>query len=256
MSESDGIKAVFLDLSGVIYDGDTVIRGSTEALAEARRRKLVLRFVTNTATRSCRDIRTKLKNLGVAIAGEELFTAPMAARRYIRQRRLRPYCLVHRALCDEFASIDQQDPDCVLLGDARDDLSYAALNRAFRLCKAGAPLIGIGMNRYFRDEEGLKLDAGAFIHALAWAAETEPVIFGKPSAAFFDEVVASTPHAAGQCLMVGDDAEADVTAAMRAGLHGCLVRTGKYQPGDEDKLPAGARVIDSLAELLGPASGA
>ena len=37
-------------------------------------------------------------------------------------------------------------------------------------------------------------------------------------------------------VMVGDDAEADVAGALRAGLGGALlVRTGKYTRGDEER---------------------
>ena len=48
------------------------------------------------------------------------------------------------------------------------------------------------------------------------------------------------------------DGAADlVKSAIDAGLQACLVRTGKFQAGDEEKVPAGARVIKSVAELLG-----
>ena len=46
------VNALLLDLSGVVYEGDQVIGGAREVIAEARARGLVLRFVTNTATRS------------------------------------------------------------------------------------------------------------------------------------------------------------------------------------------------------------
>ena len=36
--------------------------------------------------------------------------------------------------------------------------------------------------------------------------------------------------------MIGDDWKDDVGGAHAAVLHGILVRTGKYQPGDEDKV--------------------
>jgi ribonucleotide monophosphatase NagD (HAD superfamily) len=49
--------------------------------------------------------------------------------------------------------------------------------------------------------------------------------------------------------MVGDDAVADVAAAMDVGLQGCLVRTGKFQPGDEKHIPDTGNVIDSIADL-------
>ncbi len=247
--DTAAVRAVCFDLSGVLYEGESVIPGAVETVAGARERDLVLRFVTNTATRSTEQLLDKLHGFGIPVEPQELFTAPVAAREYITQRRLRPYCLVHPAIRGEFASLDQQQPDCVVLGDARDELSYASLNQAFRLCMEGAPLIGIGMNRYFKDEDGLQLDAGAFIHALEWAVETEAVIMGKPSAAFYAQVVQSTPFEASACLMVGDDADADVAGAMQAGLQGCLVRTGKYRPGDEDRLPEGAQVIDSVREL-------
>jgi ribonucleotide monophosphatase NagD (HAD superfamily) len=36
--------------------------------------------------------------------------------------------------------------------------------------------------------------------------------------------------------MVGDDAVADVEGALRAGLQGALLRTGKYRAGDEARI--------------------
>ncbi|MGD8999863.1 MAG: TIGR01458 family HAD-type hydrolase [Granulosicoccaceae bacterium] len=242
--------ALFLDLSGVIYEGSRPLPGASEAVEKARRRGLVLRFVTNTATSSSEAILDKLAGMGVPIEPDELFTAPIAAKHYIQHHDLRPFCLVHEAIQPEFADLDHSEPNCVLLGDAREGLNYAALNRAFRLCKQGATLIGIGMNKYFKDESGLNLDAGPFIRAIEWAADTPAIIMGKPSQAFFDQIIASTPFTAGQCLMVGDDLEGDVQGAVAAGLQACLVKTGKYQAGDEQRLPAGAMLAGSLADLF------
>ncbi|MCB1954524.1 MAG: TIGR01458 family HAD-type hydrolase [Rhodocyclaceae bacterium] len=245
-------KALMLDLSGVLYDGRRPIDGATDFMRQVRAQGLTVRFVTNTATRPATAIEAEMCEMGFEVHSGELMTAPRAAHDYIRQRGLRPYCLIHEALKAEFADIPQHDPDCVLLGDARDELNYTHLNRAFRLLKTGAPLIGIGLNKCFMDEDGLMLDTGAFIHGLAWAAGVEAVIMGKPGRDFFIQVVAGTPFAAGDCLMVGDDAVADVRGAIEAGLQGCLVRTGKYQPGDEAQLPEGARVLARVADLALP----
>lgn len=243
-------KALFLDLSGVLYDGKTVIPGAVEAVLEARRQGLVLRFVTNTATKPASKIFEMLKGMGIEVEEGELFTAPMAARAYIEQHQLRPFCLIHQAIRQEFADLDQAQPNCVLLGDARDDLSYEHLNQAFRLCHGGAPLIGIGMNKYFKEEGGLMLDAGAFIRAIEWATDIEAVVMGKPSKSFFEQVVLSTGLEKFDCLMVGDDVFGDVVGAVEAGLQGCLVQTGKYQAKDNQSLPKQARLIASVAELF------
>lgn len=243
-------KALFLDISGVLYQGKEPIEGAAQAVDEARSRGLVLRFVTNTATDSRRNIIDKLAGMGIDIEENELFTAPLAARAYLQEHDLRPFCLVHPAIDDEFEDLEQSDPNCVLLGDAREKLTYKSLNEAFRLCMDGAPLIGIGLNKYFKDETGLNLDAGPFIRALEWALDTEALIMGKPNRAFFDQVVASVDAAADKCLMVGDDVHSDVVAAIDAGLDGCLVKTGKYRAGDENALAGRGRVIDSIADLF------
>ena len=243
-------KALLFDLSGVLYEGDRLIPGAIEAVQQARTNGLVLRFVTNTATQTRQTILAKLQRMGIPVEASELITAPMAARQYLQQAGLRPYCLVHQAIKHEFDDLDQHNPNAVLLGDARDDLNYTNLNRAFQLCQAGHPLIAIGYNKYFKDENGLNLDAGAFVHALEWAADTQAIIMGKPGRDFFVEVVATTPFSANQCLMLGDDLMGDVVGALDAGLQACLVRTGKFRPGDEAALPSQARIIDSVAQLF------
>ncbi len=243
-------NALFLDLDGVLFVGNHALPGAVRTLQHAREEGLTLRFLTNTATQSRRHLLTKLGAMGFTIAEDELFTAPIAAKHYILEHGLRPYCLIHENIRCDMAGMDENNPNCVLLGDARNDLNYQTLNHAFQLCISGAQLIGIGMNRYFKGEEGLMLDAGPFIRAIEWAAGTEALIMGKPGKNFFQQVVASTPFVAGQCLMVGDDVIGDVEGAVHAGLMGCLVRTGKFRPGDEDHLPQEAGVVDSLSNLF------
>jgi ribonucleotide monophosphatase NagD (HAD superfamily) len=49
--------------------------------------------------------------------------------------------------------------------------------------------------------------------------------------------------------MIGDDAASDVGGALAAGLRAILVRTGKYRPGDEQRIGrSGARTARDLAE--------
>lgn len=94
------------------------------------------------------------------------------------------------------------------------------------------------------------MDAGGFVKAVEWAADCEAVVMGKPGEAFYAEVVASTGLTAGQCLMVGDDVEADVLGATAAGLKGCLVKTGKYRLGDDHRLGDDAICVQDLAALV------
>ncbi|MEZ5570389.1 MAG: TIGR01458 family HAD-type hydrolase [Halioglobus sp.] len=244
------MDALLLDLSGVLYEGDTVIPGAVEAVARAQDSGLALRFVTNTSQTTGEHLLRQLRGLGFVLEDAQLFTAVDAARHWLQQRQLRPYCLVHDNIRREFDAFDQYDPNAVLIADAADGFTYDNLNRAFQLCMAGAPLLGVGYNRYFKAGGQLNMDAGAFIRAVEFAADVEAIIVGKPSIAFFEQVMASTRARRGHTLMVGDDVFGDVEGALQAGLHACLVRTGKYQAGDEDKIEGDFWVVDSVADAV------
>lgn len=248
-------RAVFFDISGVLYQGDQLISGAVEAVAAVRTAGLSLRFLTNTSRKTAAQISADLQQFGFEVQAGEVITAPSAARDYIVAQGLRPYCLVHRDIQSEFAALNQQDPNAVVIGDAAEDLNYANLNRAFQLCQAGAVLVGIGANRYFRQGDELLLDAGPFIKAIEYAASVQAITMGKPASAFFAQALVDVGCEAAQVLMVGDDVLGDVEGAINTGLDACLVRSGKYQVGDEELVKAEFACIASVAalpELLAP----
>ena len=245
------IDALFLDLSGVLYDGDNIIPGALESVARVHTSGLELRFVTNTSQKTRADLLVHLRGFGFEVEDTQLFTAVDAARQWLRQRQLRPYCLVHERIAGEFADFDQTDPNAVLVADAVEGFNYQNLNRAFQLCMEGAPLLGVGYNRYYRSAGQLLLDAGAFVRAIEFAADVQATIVGKPDAEFFRQVAKSAGADPTNCLMVGDDVFGDVEGALQAGLQACLVRTGKYRAGDEAKIQGEFALVDSIAGAVG-----
>ncbi len=243
-------RALFFDLSGVLYVGHEVIAGAVEAVARAQASALELRFVTNTSRRSLAQLIADLNAMGFKLNPAQIYTAPVAARDWLLQRRLRPYCLIHPDIRCDFSDCDQNNPNAVLIGDAAEAFCYETLNRAFQLCQSGAQLVGIGCNRYFKLDDQLLLDAGPFIKAIAFAASTEAVIMGKPSRDFFHQVLASTAAKPEQVLMVGDDVFGDIEGAINAGLGACLVKTGKYQLGDENRIEGEFFCVESIVEAV------
>lgn len=247
-------QALLLDIQGVLVEDGSALPGAVETVGELQRRGVSIRLVTNTATRHHEQLLQDLRRLGFSLDADDLFTAPQAALNWLQRHHRRPMALVHPSIAPLFADLGSGPPDCVLLGDARDQLSFANLNAALELLLEGAPLIGIGRNRRFREGGHWMLDAGAFLKALEYGADCEAIVMGKPSAAFFCEVVQSLKLPAEHCLMVGDDVDADVSGAIDAGLQAALVQTGKYRPGDEARLPQkAARLSDvrAVGTLLG-----
>jgi HAD superfamily hydrolase (TIGR01458 family) len=245
------IRAIFFDISGVLYQGSELIPGAVEAVAQVRDAGLPRRFLTNTSRKTGAQISRDLAGFGFDIPLEEIITAPSAARDWLVAQGLRPYCLVHPNIRSEYDSLDQANPNAVLIGDAADDLNYGNLNRAFQLCHDGAILVGIGANRFFREGDELLLDAGPFTRAIEYAAGVEAVIMGKPSAAFYAQALTDVGCEAGEVLMIGDDVYGDVQGAMEAGLQAALVKTGKYQAGDEAKIPGEFACLSSVADIMG-----
>lgn len=230
------IKAILFDISGVLHVDCQPLPGAVATIRQLQQSNLQLRFVTNTSRTTSQQTFNALREMGFTISPEQIFTAPGAVRQLLLERKLRPYCLIHPDLEAEYADIDQSQPNAVVVGDAAERFNYQTLNQAFQLLMAGAPLIGIGRNRYFKSHEALQLDAGPFIQALEYAAGVEAEILGKPSAGFFQTALSSLGCQADEVMMIGDDVESDVIGALNAGLHACLVKTGKYRPGDESQL--------------------
>ena len=138
-------------------------------------------------------------------------------------------------------------PDFVLVGDLGEGFTYARLDAAFRCLVNGAGLVALQKNRYWRTRHGLSLDAGPFVAALEYASGKQAVVVGKPEEGFFRNALDDLELEAGEVAMVGDDAEADVAGAKRAGLLGIQVRTGKWRPDAEER--EADLVVDSVAGL-------
>jgi HAD superfamily hydrolase (TIGR01458 family) len=253
--------AYLLDLDGTLYSGDAAIPGAAHALSRLRRDEVPFRLVTNTTSRSRRMLVERLAAYGLSVRADEIVTATLAGATLLRARgitRVAPFVptpaledLADLTLLGGTSGRPGGAAEAVVLGDLGERWSYGLLQEAFDQLMAGAALVALSRDRYFRQGERLALDAGPFVAALEYAADRSAEVAGKPSAAFFQAAVESlglTPDRT--VAMVGDDLWSDVQGAQRAGLQGWLVRTGKFR---EDVLRAGLvvpdRVLESVAVL-------
>jgi HAD superfamily hydrolase (TIGR01458 family) len=253
-----GIPPAFLlDIDGVLYVGDEPIAGAIGALQEIRAMSAGIRLVTNTTSRSRRQIVDHLQALGFDVARHEVLTPAALAVRHCRERGHRSVkLLVSEALREDLAELAQAPSDAavdaIVLGDLGEGFSAHVLNDAFRLLMDGAELVALQHNRYWRRADGLALDVGAYSAALEYATGSEATVVGKPARAFFAAALADLNASPDVGVMVGDDVEADIGGAICAGLRGILVRTGKYR---QDALDAsGVRptaIVDSIADVPG-----
>lgn len=251
-------NALLIDLDGVIYEGDRAVTGALDALEWIRQRRIPHLFVTNTTSRSRDALLEKFEHLGFSATRDELMTPIVAATRYLQQRALRRLALfVAEPARAEFAAFDavardsEGEVDAVVVGDLGEGWDYPTLNQAFRLLmrEPQPRLIALGMTRYWRGTDGLRLDVAPFVKALEHAAACEAWVAGKPAPAFFESSLTLLECAAADALMVGDDIVADIDAAQRCGIRGIQVRTGKFREADLDGDIEPYALLDSFADL-------
>ena len=246
-------RAIVFDLDGTLYQEGAPINGAVDTVRTFRDEGYPLRFLTNTTSKSRADVHEKLRGFGFPVEIEEIQSPPVAAGAFLRERDASAHLLVQEAALPDFEDVSRSDdaPDYVVIGDLGAGWTFERLNRAFRLLHGGARLIGLGRTRFWQAEGGLQLDAGPFITALEYATGEEALVLGKPDPAFFEAILEDLGLPAEEVALAGDDVETDVGAAMKAGLIGVQVCTGKFRDGDLERSDAAPdRVVDSVADLI------
>ena len=254
------MRGVLLDLDGVIYVGDEPVDGGAATVDWLAREGMPFLFLTNTTSRPRQSIVDKLAGMGIDTSEDRVLTPAVAAASWMRQRDIRrPALFVPESTAKDFADLDPLPAEAatgagvgaVVVGDLGEGWDFATLNRAFRhlMTDDAPPLVALGLTRYWRAEDGLRLDAGAFVRALEYAAGRDAVVMGKPDPAFYDTAVEILDLARDEVVMVGDDVRTDVEGAQAAGLTGVLVRSGKFSPSDLEGDVSPDAVIDTIADL-------
>ncbi|KUN06979.1 HAD-IIA family hydrolase [Streptomyces canus] len=251
------VRAVLIDIDGVLTVSWEPLPGAVAALREVREAGFGVALVTNTTSRTRASIASVLDGAGFDVSAPDILTAPAVTAAYLAERCPGARCTLLNSgdITEDLAGVtlvggESEDVEVVVLGGAGPEFGYAALNQAFAHLQRGARLVAMHRNLYWRTDDGLQLDSGAFLAGLERAARTEAEVTGKPSPAFFEAALARLGVGADEALMVGDDIESDVLAAQRAGLTGVLVKTGKYLP-ETHRSASGTpdHVMESFADL-------
>lgn len=247
------IKGLLIDLDGVIYNDSQPIHGAKETIDWVQQKDIPFCFITNTTMRHRQSLVEKLASMKIKVSQHNIFSAAFAAAQYVRQfKQNRSFLLLTEDGKREFAGVEQADQnvDFVVVGDLSDDFTLEKINKAFNCLMNGAQLIALQKNRFWLSDQGYKVDAGAFVALLEYAANVKAKLIGKPSRAFFKLALDFLQIAPDEGLMIGDDVESDIAGAAQVGLHTCLVQTGKFRAIDLQHSTVKPEImLKSIAEL-------
>ncbi|HZQ81218.1 MAG TPA: TIGR01458 family HAD-type hydrolase [Gaiellaceae bacterium] len=250
------MAAILLDVDGVLHVSGAPIPGGAAAVRALREAGHRIRFVSNSTIRSRAQLAEQLRAMGIELVDEELQTTGVVAARVLAGKRV--LALTMPGLLDDLEGLQLvgMNVDAVLLGGADEGeetgrvFSYLNLNRAFHELDAGAELYCLHKNRWWQTADGPRLDAGAFVAGLEFAADTEATVLGKPSRAYFEAALAALDAEPQLTWMVGDDLESDCLGAHKHGMRTILVRTGKFRPDEVERSPVQPDgIISSIAQL-------
>ena len=256
MSDLTGVECWMSDMDGVLVHEGHMIPGADVFVKRLQDRGCPFLVLTNNSIYTPRDLQFRLRNSGIDVPVESLWTSALATATFLDDQRPRgsAYVIGEAGLTTALHEIGyvltESDPDYVVLGETR-TYSFEAVTTAIRLIKNGARFVATNPDPTGPSEQGILPATGAVAALMTRATGVDPYFVGKPNPlmmrAALNRLQAHSEHTA----MIGDRMDTDVVAGLEAGLRTVLVLTGITQPQDVDRFPYRPhRVVDSIADLV------
>lgn len=252
----DAIRAVVLDLDGVVWRGSDILPGVPDFFLFLRSRQIPYMLMTNNSSRSVAEYVQKIDAIGIPIDGDHiltsaLVTAEMLAREFPAGTPL--YVIGSESLAALLTArgnvIDPDGAQVVIVGlDV--NLTYQKLAIATHRIRAGAVFIGTNADKTFPMNNGvINPGAGSILASLETATGVKPRVMGKPHAPIFLAALEHLGTPAAHTLMIGDRLDTDILGAQQAGLKTVLVLSGVSEEGDVEANAANVRPDATFAHL-------
>ena len=264
------LRLVIFDLDGVIYRGDEPVPGARELVAWLHERGAVVRFATNNSMVTRAGYVERLGRMGIRTGVEEIVTSTSATVEHLRRHEpdVRSVLAVGAdGMRDELVTAglevtmaaELSPPmvaggplarvyDAVIIG-LDPELDYQRLAVAMTAVAAGARLIATNADTRYPTAAGFLPGAGSIVAAVATATGVTPEVIGKPEPAMFRAILEASGVDAAEAVVIGDNPDADILGAHRAGCAGILVLTGVADAALAAQLE-GDRVPDAV--VAGP----
>jgi HAD superfamily hydrolase (TIGR01457 family) len=252
----DGIKAVFLDLDGTIYLGDSLIDGALDFLGRLEERGIKRYFLSNNSSKSVEQYVEKLRDLGIDADKDEVLLSTHDLISWLSKKEVTSTFLVGtegmRSMLEEQGiETSSEQPEFVVLGYDT-EISYEKLATASIHLHEGVQLVASHPDMVCPSPRGGLPDTGAYMSLFKATTGVGPVhVCGKPNKGMILHKVEDLGLKPSECCMVGDRLYTDIEMADRAGVYGILVLSGEASVDDvEEGELRPSLVVDSVAELL------
>ncbi|MBM3125825.1 MAG: HAD-IIA family hydrolase [Chloroflexi bacterium] len=255
------IKALILDMDGVIWKADAPIGDLPGIFAKIKERDLKFVFATNNATLTPEDYQRKLKGMGVSIEADQILTSAMGiafllGKKYPKGTRI--FMIgedgIRRALeAYDFhiLPLDQAEQAQVVVMGIDRSINFQKIVEATLLVRKGIPFYTTNTDRTFPTPRGEIPGSGAWVSVITYATGVEPVVAGKPHPFLMELALEQLAESSRNTLVIGDRLETDIAAGQAVGCPTALVLSGVSTQAQAAKWnPPPTVIAGSLSELI------
>jgi NagD protein len=255
VSSPKPIDCWMTDMDGVLVHEGRMIPGADTFLTRLRAADRPFLVLTNNSIYTPRDLQFRLRNSGIDVPVESIWTSALAAASFLADQRPggSAYVIGEAGLTTALHEIGYiltaTDPDYVVLGETR-TYSFEAVTTAIRLIKAGARFVATNPDATGPSDAGILPATGAVAALMTRATGVDPYFVGKPNPLMMRAALNRLQAHSETTAMIGDRMDTDIVAGIEAGMRTVLVLTGITQAEDVDRFPFRPhRVVASIADL-------
>ena len=256
------IKALILDMDGVIWRADAPIGDLAKIFARIEARGLKYVFATNNGTKTPEQYVERLAGFGVNVKPSQVVTsalgvAYMLAQRYPKGTKVFmigedgiKVALEEKGF-EVLSTNDAPEAKAVVMGIDR-GITFDKMREATLLVRSGVPFYATNPDKTFPTPRGEIPGAGAWLSVVTTATEVEPIIAGKPFPFMMELSLEILGTKKDETLVVGDRLETDIAAGQAVGCKTALVLSGVSTKSQADAWqPPLDMIADDLSTLIG-----
>jgi 4-nitrophenyl phosphatase len=245
MQTFTNIRALIIDMDGVLWHGQNAIPGLVEFFQALEELKITFILATNNASSTPDQYVKKLAEMGVTVNKNQILTSGIATALYLSEKvnpantrvfvvgeegATQPlidqgFTLTGLYEVNKDSDIVKKGADFVVCGKDHtltwDKLATATLN-----IRGGAQFIGTNGDTTLPTELGITHGNGAILAALEVATGVKPTIIGKPEPIMYQQALSLLNAEPTATVAIGDRLDTDILGAVRTGIRSVMVLTG------------------------------
>lgn len=240
MDELRTRKAFIIDMDGVLYHGNRLLSGVKEFVDWLKAEDKAFLFLTNSSARTPRELREKMRRLGLDIEEQHFYTSALATAEFLSQQCPGGSAFVigdtgiTNALYSAGFSMNDTDPDYVVVSESS-QYNYEKLERAVHLVLHGARLIGTNPDVTGPSEKGIVPATGALMAPIELATGAKAYYVGKPNPLMMRHALKKLGSRREDTVIIGDRMDTDIIAGIESEITTVLVLSGVTQREDLDR---------------------